>query len=106
MTAGDQSAQIEVPDSLGAIMAKAAAYEVDSRNPDRHLEDIAVLCAAADPVRTLELASLTAKERKRVRLVHRHLRASSHPAWTVLGGYDRQIGMRVWTAIATAAHAL
>lgn len=42
----EQSAELEVPDSLGAIIAKAAAYAVDSRNPQRHLEDLAVLGAA------------------------------------------------------------
>lgn len=67
---GARSVEMQVPDALGAIIAKAAAYAVDSRNPQRHLEDLAVLGASAGAPRTLGLDTLTPKDR-------RYLNASS-----------------------------
>jgi len=97
-----RSATVEVPDELGAIIAKAAAYAVDSRNPGRHLEDPAVLAAAAGNPRTLALGTLTRKDRQHLRRVIPYLAEDRHPAWRVLGSYDQTIGQRVWAAITTA----
>lgn len=44
---GGASVVVDVPDSTGAIVAKAAAYTVDTRDRERHLEDLVVLLAAA-----------------------------------------------------------
>lgn len=102
LTSPDGSVTVEVPDELGAIIAKAAAYAVDSRNPGRHLEDLAVLAAAAGNPRILALSTLTRKDRLHLRRVIPYLAEDRHPAWRVLGSYDQTIGQRVWAAITTA----
>lgn len=96
---------VDVPDPLGAILAKTAAFSVDSRDPGRHAEDVAVLCACGGPVRQLSLGGLTSKERRRVRGLHAALGDPGHPAWSALEDYDRALGRRVWDAIARAAGA-
>lgn len=102
ITDGLHPVDVEVPDSLGAIVAKAAAYAVDSRNPGRHLEDLAVLSAAAGNPRSLGLETLTKKDRLHLRRVIPLLLDELHPVWSVLSDYDRTIGARVWAAIAVA----
>lgn len=103
LTSSANSVTVEVPDELGAIIAKAAAYAVDSRNPGRHLEDLAVLAAAAGSRRSLALSALTRKDRQHLRRVVPYLADVRHPAWRVLGSYDQAIGQRVWAAITTAS---
>ena len=39
---------LSVPDPYGALILKSAAHKADSRNPERHLEDAAVLLACID----------------------------------------------------------
>lgn len=102
LTSLARSSTIEVPDELGAIIAKAAAYAVDSRNPGRHLEDLAVLAATVGNPRVLALSTLTRKDRRHLRRAIPYLADDRHPAWRVLDSYDRTIGQRVWAAISMA----
>lgn len=47
---GDRTTTVSVPNPFGALILKAAAYQADSRNPQRHLQDAAVLlCCIEDP---------------------------------------------------------
>lgn len=99
----EQSVAVDVPDALGALITKAAAYAIDSRNPQRHLEDLAVLGASAGSPRTLGLDTLTPKDRRHLNRVVPHLTDPHHDAWAVLDAYDRELGQRIWTRIAAAA---
>lgn len=102
LTSGGDSAAVDVPDELGAIIAKSAAYSIDSRDPHRHLDDLAVLAAAAGTPRVLALDSLTRKDRSHLRRVLPRLSDDQHPSWRVLDQYDRALGQRVWRAISAA----
>jgi hypothetical protein len=97
---GERSAELQVPDPLGAIIAKAAAYAVDSRNPQRHLEDLAVLGAATGTPRTLDLDTLTPTDRRHLNRVIPFLLDPRNSSWATLDPYDREIGQRIWGRIA------
>lgn len=46
----DQAVTVSVPGAFGALILKAAAYQADSRNPERHLQDaVVLLCCIEDP---------------------------------------------------------
>lgn len=102
LLADERTAEIEVPDPLGAIVAKAAAYAVDSRNPQRHLEDLAVLGAAIGVPRALDLDTLTPNDRHHLNRVIPFLTDSHHSSWAILDPYDRELGQRIWARIAGA----
>lgn len=56
---------ISVPGVFGALVLKAAAYQTDSRDPARHLQDAAaLLCCLDDPF--TERALFTGSDRRRV----------------------------------------
>jgi hypothetical protein len=75
--------ELSVPDELGALILKAAAYRVDTRDRDRHLNDAAVLAATiTDHAR--ELARLKGTDLARLRLVVKALEDSNHPSWLAL----------------------
>ncbi|MGX9346685.1 hypothetical protein [Microbacterium sp. KNMS] len=99
---GARRVEIDVPNPLGALIVKSAAFVVDSRNPERHVEDLAVLSAAAGPIRRLGLEELSRKDRRHLSRVLPLMRDETHPAWSVLGRLDRQVGQRVWAAIEEA----
>lgn len=100
---GDERAvEIDVPDPLGAIVAKAAAYAVDSRNPQRHLEDLAVLGAATGTPRSLDLDTLTPSDWRHLNRVIPFLTDSRHSSWAILDPYERELGQRIWARIAVA----
>ena len=44
---------VSVPSAFGALILKAAAYQSDSRDRDRHLQDAALLLAAIDDPRAV-----------------------------------------------------
>lgn len=96
------TAQIAVPDALGALVAKAAAYEVDSRDRRRHLEDIAVLLASSGGARRLQLERLTSKDRQHLRPAFGALGDDQHDAWSVLDDVDRVVAYRVRDALSAA----
>jgi len=96
--AGD--ACIGVPDPLAAIVAKAAAYQVDQRDRDRHLEDLAVLLASSGGRRRLGLERLTSNDKRRLRHVAQYLGDEGHAAWMVLDEPDRVIAQRAFAAVA------
>jgi hypothetical protein len=70
---GETSGHVARPDLLGAIVVKAAAAVVDS-DPERHLQDVAVLCGlAATADLPALLGATTAKDRRRLRKIAPHL---------------------------------
>ena len=79
MIEGDAVTTISVPRPLGAVILKAAAFVADSRDPQRHLFDAAVLLACVDdPV--AERAALAGSDRSRLLVLTREL-VDGHRAW-------------------------
>jgi len=97
-----KSVRIAVPDPLGAIVAKAAAYHVDQRDPGRHLEDLAVLMASGGGRRALGLERLARRDKQHLRPALDALIDEGHDAWSVLEFGDRLVAQRARRAIAEA----
>lgn len=79
---GSRNGHIRRPNLLGAIVLKAAAFVGDSRDPQRHAEDIGLLMEAAfisGSLRSMD-AQASAHDRKRLRDALRHL-PQDHPCW-------------------------
>lgn len=76
--------ELSVPDTLGAVILKSAAHMADSREPERHLSDAAVLLACMeDPFAERERLT-SGSDRKRLGHLNTHLGDPSHPAWVAL----------------------
>lgn len=79
---GGRSASISVPGPFGALILKAAAYQSDTRNPERHLFDAAALLACVeDPVS--EIQNFSGSDRSRVQSLVRALPVR-HRIWRSL----------------------
>ena len=96
--------RISVPDELAALIAKAAAFQVDQRDPGRHLEDLGVLLASSGGRRVLDLGRLTAGDRRHLRRAVTELSDPGHEAWAVLDQIDRAVGQRALAAVLDAVH--
>lgn len=71
---------ISIPDVLGALVLKGAAYIQDSRDRGRHLDDAAVLaCAETDPV--ADRARMIGSDRKRIQALWQVLHDRDHRSW-------------------------
>jgi hypothetical protein len=103
LTSTTRSVTLGAPDVLGALIGKGAAYVVDSRDPGRHLDDAAVLLASVDSVGDLDLATLSANDRKRLVVVARALSDRAHTAWLTLDERQRANARRNLSAITLAA---
>lgn len=95
----DRHARIGVPDLLGAIVTKAAAFSNDQRDRGRHLEDLTVLLAAAGSRRALGLHRITARDKQHLRPAFSEIADAGHDSWLVVDARDRAIGQRVGLAI-------
>jgi CheY-like chemotaxis protein len=83
---------ISIPNALGALVLKGAAYREDSRDKGRHLDDAVVLCA------TIRTPLATAKEMKgsdksRILTLHKALEDPGHRSWQLLEPADRTPAM-------------
>lgn len=63
---------ISVPSPFGAVILKAAAYRTDSRDPERHLQDAALLLAVIDDPYA-ERAGFAGSDRQRLHTLVRAL---------------------------------
>lgn len=86
---GSAPTRISVPDAFGALVLKAAAHKVDSRDPARHLADAAVLLACVDP---FEERAASGSDRSRLLHLQRHLADPTAPAWLLLPADARRNG--------------
>lgn len=102
LRAGSREVRVGVPDALGAIVAKAAAYREDQRDRGRHLDDLTVLLASSGGRRRLGLERLALRDIQHLRPAMEILTDESHPAWSVLELNDRAIGHRVLAVVADA----
>ncbi|NKY39170.1 hypothetical protein [Cellulomonas septica] len=89
---------VSTPSVLGALVLKAAAYRTDSRDPERHLMDAAVLLARLDdPYDARE--QFKGSDRSRMLLLARHL-VEEGPQWRRLpstAARDGQAALRILT---------
>lgn len=83
---------ISIPNALGALVLKGAAYKEDSRDRDRHLDDAVVLCATIK--KPLETAKeMGGSDRSRIITLHTALGNSGHRSWQLLEAVDRTQAM-------------
>lgn len=82
---------LSVPDELGALVLKGAAYSVDRRDRDRHLMDAAVLTACITD-HASELERLAGSDRRRLRALSTAMADPAHPAWLALDREHRNAG--------------
>ena len=90
---GGAEVQIGVPDELGALIAKGAAWSADRRDRARHLDDAAVLLACIDDASELDYVSASTNDRRRIRAVAAELAIATHLSWVDLDELDRRRGM-------------
>ena len=91
--ASGASAQVGVPDELGALVAKGAAWLVDQRDRRRHLDDSAVLLACVLDASELDYDSMSKNDRIRIRAVTDELLDPAHVSWVNVDPADRERGM-------------
>lgn len=79
---------ISIPNTLGALVLKGAAYQQDKRDGRRHLDDAAVLLATV--ARPLELVrQMKGSDRSRILVIGSELVDPDHQSWRVLDPGDR-----------------
>jgi hypothetical protein len=72
----EQSTTLSVPGAFEALILKAAAYQADSRNPERHLQDAVLLLGCIeDPY--AEKDSFAGSDNARIRVLSEALSADS-----------------------------
>ena len=95
----DRVTTISMPAAFGALILKAAAYQADTRDRDRHLWDAAaLLCCLGDPYADRE--QFAGSDRARVQVLRRAL-PDEHAAWRVLGGDARVQGQAALRILAS-----
>lgn len=100
----DEPVLISIPNALGALVLKGAAYREDSRDRDRHLDDAVVLCATIrTPLATA--AQMKGSDRSRVLSLHKELADPGHRSWQLLDPVDRTPAMDALRILA-ANHSL
>lgn len=74
---------VYIPDLLGALILKCAAYSADRRNRERHLDDAALLAALITNHAT-EQKRLHGSDKKRIRAAAAALENPNSPSWLLL----------------------
>lgn len=91
---------ISIPNALGALVLKGAAYREDSRDKDRHLDDAAVLCATIrNPLITA--GQMKGSDKSRIQSLHVKLTDPGHRSWQMLEPADRTTAMDALRILAT-----
>lgn len=91
---GDTCFSVNVPNILGAIILKSAAFQTDRRDRRRHLEDVALLCSLVEDVKT-HRTNMHGSDSKRVHAVDEALRDINDPVWLTLSSEERLRGQDV-----------
>jgi len=84
----DIERRILIPDALGALVLKAAAFATDNRGKNRHLTDVALLASLIIDHAT-EIERLQGSDKKRLRSVAAALADTNHFAWLGLPEIQR-----------------
>lgn len=97
---GAETVTVSIPNTLGALVLKGAAYREDSRDGRRHLDDAAVLAATLkEPLEVVP--ELKGSDRSRIITLHRALADPMFPSWLMLEEKDRIHGQDVLRILAT-----
>ncbi len=104
VTAASISITIQAPDVLGALVGKGAAFQVDSRDRQRHLEDAALLLATIEHVGELDTATLSANDRRRLRILATELRRPTQEAWAAMDSAIATTGRQNLERVSVAAN--
>ena len=72
-----------VPNLLGALILKCAAFATDRRDPHRHLEDVALLASLLTD-HAEALSQLRGSDRKRLRVAAEALADPNEASWLLL----------------------
>ncbi|MFJ4210450.1 hypothetical protein ACIPY2_18510 [Paenarthrobacter sp. NPDC089675] len=80
---------ISIPNLLGALVLKGAAYREDSRDSRRHLDDAAVLAACVLQPMAMQ-AAMKGSDRSRIIPLYNTLKEQSHPSWMLLDSQERE----------------
>ncbi|MCI8425742.1 MAG: nucleotidyl transferase AbiEii/AbiGii toxin family protein [Adlercreutzia sp.] len=91
LTYGNKHLRLYVPDLLGALVLKAAAYRADRRDRGRHLDDIALLSSLITDVRSMR-ESLAGSDAKRLRSAYAVLQDPNEASWLILEPSEREAG--------------
>jgi len=81
-----------VPDDLGALVAKGAAWIVDNRDRTRHLDDGAVLFACVRDASAIDYKGMSKNDKKRIGAISEQLSHPAHPSWMGLDQAGREKG--------------
>lgn len=101
MVVGDgEPVLISIPNALGALVLKGAAYKEDSRDKGRHLDDAVVLCATIkEPLTTAK--DMGGSDRSRIITLRKELEDPGHRSWQLLDAADRTPAMDALRILAT-----
>ena len=88
----DSSVSVIIPDLLGALIMKAAASISDTRDTERHLQDVALLSSLVKDHVAL-INRLHGSDKKRLRAVAAKLINPNNPAWLLLEAHERIAGI-------------
>ncbi|MFV8160739.1 hypothetical protein ACNQVK_01050 [Mycobacterium sp. 134] len=81
---GSETIVLSIPDALGALVLKGAAYLEDARDRRRHLDDAVVLtCTVSNPMADRE--RMIGSDSKRIRALWSVLQDRGHPSWIAVG---------------------
>lgn len=83
VTTETRSNTIYIPDLLGALVLKSAAYANDKRDRQRHLDDGALIAALIED-HAAEIKRLHGSDKRRIRTLAKALSDSTNPAWLLL----------------------
>jgi hypothetical protein len=88
---GEEAVTVSIPNTLGALVLKGAAYREDSRDRRRHLDDAAVLAATfTEPLEVV--TELKGSDRSRIITLHQALADPLSPSWLMMEDKDRTHG--------------
>lgn len=95
----DRTTTVSVPSPLGALILKAAAYQSDSRDKERHLQDAALLLAVIEDPYSLR-EQFAGSDKSRLTAIAGALHDDARP-WRALPAdrqTDGQVALRILTA--------
>lgn len=90
-----ESEEVPTPSLLGAIVLKAAAWLADTRDPDRHSQDAALLASFIDDVPGMVL-QLAGSDGKRLRKLNTVLGNRAAQEWLLLDPAEAEVGYENW----------
>ncbi|MDN4613757.1 hypothetical protein P5G50_04755 [Leifsonia sp. F6_8S_P_1B] len=93
---------VGVPDEIGALVAKGAAYLIDQRNPGRHLDDAATLLASITDASELDYSRSSKNDRARLRTIRDHIADETAAPWVNLDAAARAQGRMNLELVMTA----